>query len=60
MDDTQTDKELTLLETPEARKLYEEALARWEKKLKPLTDSIRRSQRITGDDLKIRVGPCDD
>ena len=45
---------------PEIRAAYERALAKWDRKLKPLTDAIRRAGRITGDDLNIRVGPCAD
>ena len=56
----QPQREFKLLDTPEAKKLYKEALARWDERLKPLTDSIRRAQRITADDLNIRVGPCHD
>lgn len=51
---------LCLLDTPEAREIYRKALKKWHKRLKPLTDSIRRAQQITADDLNIRVGPCHD
>lgn len=46
------------LSDPEVREQYKKALKKWDKRLKPLTDSIRRAQRITADDLNIRVGPC--
>ena len=57
---TQIQRKFKLIDTPEAQKLYKEALARWDERLKPLTDSIRRAQRITADDLNTRVGPCHD
>lgn len=48
------------LNSPEAREFYEERLRHWDEKLRPLIESNRRAQRITGEDLNIRVGPCDD
>lgn len=48
------------LNSPEAREFYEERLRYWDEKMKPLIESNRRAQRITGEDLNIRVGPCDD
>lgn len=51
---------MKLLDTPEARALYEAALKKWDERLRPLTEAIRRAQRITADDLNIRVGPCRD
>lgn len=48
---------LELLDTPEARELYEAALRKWDEKLKPLIDANRRAEQITGDDLNIIVGP---
>jgi hypothetical protein len=29
----------------------------WQKKLKPQRDAIRESQRITAEDLALRIGP---
>jgi len=53
-------REFKLLDTPEARAIYEEAKRKWDERLKPMTEAIRRSQQISGDDLNIRVGPCRD
>lgn len=46
------------LSTPEARRLYDEAVARWDEKLRPLIEANRRAEQITGEDLNIIVGPC--
>ena len=40
---------------PVSEKKIEAALRRWEKRLKPLSEAIARSERITADDLKIMV-----
>lgn len=44
--------------TSEQRARYEEALARWDERLKPLIDANREAERITADDLNIIIGPC--
>lgn len=46
---------LAKMQTPQARRMYDRSLKKWNKKLKPLTDSIRESQRMTADDFKIIV-----
>ena len=46
------------LNSPEGRAFYEERLRYWNEKLKPLIEPNRRAQRITAEDLNIRVGPC--
>lgn len=43
----------------EARKLYEKSLDKWDKKLKPLTDSIRGSQLLSKEDFDIRINTRD-
>lgn len=41
--------------TPAQRRLYKRRLAHWDKKLKPIIDSIKDSQRITAKDLAITI-----
>ena len=43
----------------EARALYEKSLEKWDKKLKPLTDSIRASQCLSKEDFDIRINTRD-
>lgn len=48
-------KALAKLSTPIARRTYESSLRKWQRRFKALTNRVRESQRITGDDLKIVV-----
>jgi hypothetical protein len=41
------------------RALYKKSLAKWDRKLKPLTDSIRAAQTLSKEDLDIRINTRD-
>ncbi len=43
----------------ETRALYKKSLDKWDRKLKPLTDSIRASQCLSKEDLDIRINTRD-
>jgi hypothetical protein len=60
MSDKGEQKKVLDMNDPKTRKQYREMRKKLDRKLKPTTDAIRRSQHITADDLNIRVGPCHD
>lgn len=43
----------------EERALYKKSLIKWDRKLKPLTDSIRAAQTVSKEDLDIRINTRD-
>ena len=45
--------------TGEERALYRKSLIKWDRKLKPLTDSIRAAQTVSKEDLDIRINTRD-
>ena len=53
-----TAKALVVL-SGEERALYKKSLIKWDRKLKPLTDSIRAAQTVSKEDLEIRINTRD-
>jgi len=43
----------------ETRAQYKKSLVKWDRKLKPLTDSIRAAQCLSKEDLDIRINTRD-
>lgn len=41
--------------SPEERERFTIKLREWEERMKPMIDEARRSERITDEDLKIRI-----
>lgn len=50
---------LVILRSAEGRALHEKSLRKWDKKFKPLRDSIRASQSLGREDLEIRINTRD-
>ena len=46
---------LKVLDSPEARALYEAALKQWDKKLQKWTDSLKAMRQVPGADYHIRI-----
>jgi len=45
----------TSLANPKFRALFEKEMRHWEKKVRPLQEAARSSERLTGQDLAIRI-----
>ena len=44
--------------TPREKMELARCLARWRRKMQPMIDVVEESARITGDDLRIWIGPA--